>query len=231
MTQPSDHPFTPDLFERDDETDDALFYAVPRKAVHLDDGAIAAVRRFFADTLPRGGALLDLMSSWRSHLPKDLELRRVVGLGMNAEEMADNPDLDEHLVHDLNRDPELPFADTEFDAAALTVSMQYLTRPIEVFREIARVLRPGGPFVVVLSHRCFPTKAVRIWHRCETMRERMELGMAYFRFAGGFTDLLGVDLRPSFPAGGDPAVAVVARRAGDETGPRRPTSGWRKRHF
>jgi SAM-dependent methyltransferase len=224
-----DHPFTPDLFARADEGDDALFYATPRKVVHLDEPAIAAVREFFAENLPPQGELLDLMASWRSHLPKRLRAKRVVGLGMNAEEMSDNPELDEFIVHDLNRDPELPFEERSFDGAVLTVSVQYLTRPIEAFRSIARCLRPAAPLIVVVSHRCFPTKAVKIWHQCQTMRERMELGMAYFSFAGGFSDVLGVDLRPSVPAGEDPVRAIIGRREGGAVPSSRGNVAWRRR--
>lgn len=226
---PDDHPFTPDLFARTDESDDALFYATARKVVHLDAPAIAAVGDFFAENLPPQCELLDLMASWRSHLPKRLSRRRVVGLGMNAEEMSDNPDLDEFVLHDLNRDPELPFKEAAFDGAMLTVSIQYLTRPIDVFRSVARCLRPGAPFIVVVSHRCFPTKAVKIWHQCRTMRERMELAMAYFNFAGGFSDVLGVDLRPSVPEGEDPVRAIIGRRVGASEPRRRPGAGWRRR--
>jgi SAM-dependent methyltransferase len=226
---PGDHPFTPDLFARADESDDALFYAMARKVVHLDEPAIAAVSGFFAENLPPDGELLDLMASWRSHLPKRLQAKRVVGLGMNAEEMSDNPDLDEFVVHDLNRDPELPFREGEFDGAMLTVSVQYLTRPIDVFRSVAGCLRPAAPFIVVVSHRCFPTKAVKIWHQCQTMRERMELGMAYFSFAGGFNDVLGVDLRPSVPAGEDPVRAIIGRRQGSANPSKRGGVTWRRR--
>jgi hypothetical protein len=224
----ADNPFTPDLFERADESDDGLFYSDARKVVHIDDAAIAAVAAFYGENLPPGGELLDVMSSWRSHLPRGFDRGRVVGLGMNVEEMADNPDLDDWVLHDLNKNPELPFADEQFDGAMLTVSMQYLTKPLEVFRSIARCLRPGAPLIVVVSHRCFPTKAVKIWHRCETMRERMELGMAYFCFAGGFSDVLGVDLRPSVPPGEDPVRAIIGRRASEAASARRPT-GWRRR--
>ena len=185
---------------------------MPRKVVHLDESAVAAVTAFFAEQLPSHADLLDVMASWRSHLPKRLPRKHVIGLGMNDEEMANNPDLDAWVVHDLNRNPELPFADRSFDGATLTVSMQYLTKPIEVFRSIARCLRPGAPLIVVVSHRCFPTKAVKIFHQCQTMRERMELGMAYFSFAGGFADVLGVDLRPSAAPGEDPVRAIIGRR-------------------
>src|SRR5438477_4026317 len=102
-------------FARMDPTDDATFYAFARKVVHIDDGAIDALRRRYAELLPAGGRILDLMSSWRSHLP-DSTKGPVIGLGMNAEEMADNPQLAEVVVHDLNRDPRLPFPDAHFDA-------------------------------------------------------------------------------------------------------------------
>jgi SAM-dependent methyltransferase len=155
-----------DPFARIDDTDDAAFYEPERKVVHLEPGAIAALRAFYARVLPPGGAVLDLMASWRSHLPEELGPERlgpVTGLGMNAAEMAENPQLDDFVVHDLNRRPTLPFPDDRFDAVACAVSVQYLTRPLEVFGEVVRVVRPGGPIVVSFSNRCFPTKAVAIW--------------------------------------------------------------------
>src|SRR2546427_967207 len=158
-----DHPFTPEMFQRMDESDDPLFYAFPRKVVHIDEPAIAAVGQFLAATFAPHSVLLDLMSSWRSHLPPGFVKQRLVGLGLNAEEMADNPDLDEYVVQDLNADPRLPFAADYFDGAVVTVSIQYLTQPLAVFAEVRRVLKPGGPFVVLFSNRMFPTKAVRIW--------------------------------------------------------------------
>ena len=144
-----------------DPSDDALFYAVERKVVHIEPGAIEALRRHYEAVLPRGGRVLDLMSSWRSHLPDGLG--HVTGLGMNAAEMTDNPQLDDFVVHDLNREPALPFDDASFDAVVCAVSVQYLVHPVEVFADVRRVLRPGGPVVVSFSNRCFPTKAVAAW--------------------------------------------------------------------
>ena len=143
--------FDPRYFRREDETPDAEFYAEPRMTVHIDDDAIAAVTQVYRDLLPAGGEVLDLMSSWRSHLPADVPFARVVGLGMNAAEMAENPQLDEFVVHDLNADPRLPFPDASFDGCCITVSVQYLLQPVEVFREVNRVLRPGAPFVLTYS--------------------------------------------------------------------------------
>ncbi len=145
-----DHPFTPEMFQRMDESDDPLFYAFPRKVVHIDEPAIAAVGQFLAATFAPHGVLLDLMSSWRSHLPPGFVKQRLVGLGLNAEEMADNPDLDEYVVHDLNADPRLPFAADYFDGAVVTVSIQYLTQPLAVFAEVRRVRKPEWrtPFAI-----------------------------------------------------------------------------------
>lgn len=208
-----DHPFTPEMFQRMDDSDDAQFYALPRKVVHIDEPAIAAVGQFLAATFAPQGVLLDLMSSWRSHLPSGFVKQRLIGLGLNAEEMADNPDLDEHIVHDLNADPRLPFADNHFDGVLITVSIQYLTQPLAVFAEVGRVLKPASPFVVLFSNRMFPTKAVRVWQVLRD-EQRAELVRAYFHYAGGFDEAVFHDLSPH-PGLSDPLYAVCARKAGE----------------
>jgi SAM-dependent methyltransferase len=147
-------------FDKADRSPDADFYCEPRFVVHVDNGAIAAVTAVYAQILPQGGAILDLMSSWVSHLPGGAEYKSVVGHGMNVRELAANERLSRWFVQDLNENPVLPLETATFDAACLCVSVQYLQRPVEVFREVARVLRPGSPFVVTFSNRCFPTKAV-----------------------------------------------------------------------
>ena len=154
--------FPAEFFRREDEGDGRLFYESPRLVVHIDDHAISAIRKFFARVLPLDGVILDLMSSWRSHLPEEFK-GRAVGLGLNAIEMAENPQLSDGVVHDLNADPRLPFEDESFDAAAVTVSIQYLTKPVAVFRDVNRVLKAGGAFHVIYSNRMFPTKAVAVW--------------------------------------------------------------------
>ncbi len=178
----NDRQLPPTYFQRQDESADGLFYTTPRRVVHIDDGAICALTALLAKLLPPAGVYLDLMSSWRSHLPDELEPKRVVGLGMNAAEMADNPQLNEHLVHNLNENPTLPFADGEFDAAICTVSVQYMTKPLEIFREVNRVLQPGGLFIVSFSNRCFPTKAVAAW-LAGGDREHLGLVQGYFTTA------------------------------------------------
>jgi len=198
---------SPLAYAREDESGDEQFYAMPRKVVHIDDGAIAALGDLYAAVLPPGGRLLDLMSSWRSHLPADIRASEVVGLGLNAEEMADNPQLAAHVVHDVNRAARLPFGDAEFDGAMCAVSIQYVVHPVRLLREVRRVLRPGAPFVVSFSNRCFPTKAVAVW--LDTSDEQhVQLVRSYFEAAGGFAEVCGED-RSS--RRGDPLYAVWAR--------------------
>ena len=201
-------PFRPEHFQRVDEADDALFYTTPRLVTHIDDAAIAAITRFYETLIPEGGAVLDLMSSWVSHLPANGTFGSVTGLGMNAEELEANPRLSQRVVQDLNKDPVLPFSTGAFDAAIVTVSVQYLTRPVEVFAEVGRVLRPGAPFAVAYSNRMFPTKAVAVWQAFGD-RDHAELIGAYFRLSGRFGPPQAYDLSPG--AGADPVFMVVAR--------------------
>lgn len=196
-------------FRRHDESPDTAFYVAPRFVTHIDDGAIAAVTALYRELLPAGGDVLDLMSSWVSHLPGDVAYGRVAGLGLNAEELGANPRLTEWRVQDLNADPRLPYGDAAFDGAGCCVSVQYLVRPVEVFREVARVLRPGAPFVVTFSNRCFPTKAVAAWQALDD-RGHVQLVAEYGRLAGGFE---AAEARAHAPRRGDPLYGVILRRA------------------
>ena len=202
----------PSFFQREDESDDSIFYTEPRLLAHIDDYAIEAARRLYAELLPRHAALLDLMSSYKSHMPPDLQWTRLAGLGMNETELRENDQLTDYAVANINADPRLPYGDEEFDGAVVTVSVQYMTRPVEVFRDVARVLKPEAPFIITYSNRMFPTKAVRIWRALDD-RERAALISVYFREAGGFGDVTMEDR--SIDSGGynDPLFAVWARRS------------------
>jgi len=198
--------FPPEYFRRTDERHDDEFYALPRLVVHIDEPAIRALTALLAKVLPPAGVYLDLMSSWRSHLPTELKPTRVVGLGMNATEMDDNPQLDAYIVHNLNQKPTLPLADAEFDAAICTVSVQYMTRPLEIFRQVNRVLKPGGIFVVSFSNRCFPTKAVAAW-RTTTDEQHIQLVGSYFNAACNWTE---PQAKANVPKTSDPLYALWA---------------------
>lgn len=208
MTAAPENPLRPEHFERIDESDDSAFYGEPKLVTHIDDAAIESLSRFYGELIPRSAAVLDLMTSWVSHLPPELTLEHLAGLGMNVAELDENPRLTERVVQDLNRDPALPFIDQRFDAAIVTVSVQYLTRPIEVFAEVGRVLKPGAPFAVAYSNRLFPTKAVAIW-RALGDREHADLIALYFRLSGRFVPAQAHDISPG--PGRDPMYVVVGR--------------------
>jgi SAM-dependent methyltransferase len=194
----------PQAFARTDESPDDRFYVQPRFVEHIDETAVGDVVRIHRERLPPGGEILDLMSSWVSHLPGDVPYVRVAGLGMNAEELARNPRLDDYVVHDLNAQPVLPYPDDAFDAATICVSIQYLTQPVRVLGDLARVVRSGGPVVITFSNRCFPTKAVAIWQGIDN-HGHLLLVSKYLETAGW----LGIQRIESPRRTADPLFAVI----------------------
>ncbi len=195
----------PRAFDKADPSPDRLFYAQPRLVAHIDPAAIATVTALYRRHLPAGGAILDLMSSWISHLPPEAGYASVTGHGMNAQELAANQRLSARFVQDLNADPALPVPSAAFDGACLCVSVQYLQQPVAVFREVRRVLRPGAPFIITFSNRCFPTKAVAIWQALDGFGQQ-EL-VALYLTRSGFTEIARSQ---SLPPGQDPLWAVIA---------------------
>jgi SAM-dependent methyltransferase len=195
------------LFDRLDDSADTLFYQAPRFVAHIDDATIAALADYYDEILFDGADVLDLMSSWISHLPAEAVLGRVAGLGMNMQELEANPRLTEHVVHDLNVTPQLPYADHAFDFVFIAVSIQYLVRPIEVFGEIGRVLRPGGQLVVATSHRCFPTKAIRGFQE-GAPADRIRLISEYMTRASAYDEPVFLDRSPQQA---DPLWLVTGR--------------------
>ena len=192
-------------FERADESADERFYAEPRMVLHIDQSTVDALTAYYRDFLPEDADVLDLMSSWVSHLPEGHALGRVAGLGMNAEELAANPQLTERCVQNLNEHPVLPYEDNGFDRAMIVVSIQYLTRPVEVMSELRRVLRPGGRACVAMSHRLFPTKAIAAFQRLP-VQQRVQL-VGYYLEAGGFKE---IEFTDASPARGDPLWLMTA---------------------
>jgi SAM-dependent methyltransferase len=187
--------FWPDApFARIADEADAGFYAMPRMVSHIDRTASREIARLYQRLLPEGGRVLDLMASWESHLPKQHRLDSVVGLGMNEQELGANALFDEHCVHDLNLDPQLPYSDKEFDAVICSLSVEYLVKPFDVFSEVARVLQPGGRFIVTFSNRWFPPKVIRAWEGMHDF-ERPGLVLEYFLRDGLFSDLETLSLR------------------------------------
>ena len=203
---PDDLP--PEAFARIDEGDDLAFYAMPRLVHHIDEGAIAALGTLYGTLLPDNGVILDLMSSWDSHLPADLQVAEMIGHGMNAEELAANPRLDRWFIQDLNLDRALPFDDNALDAVLCCVGMQYLQHPIEITAEVRRILKPGGLFLVSFSNRCFWTKAVEIWRKLSDHGHNNLV--RWYMERAGFAAI--ESFMPSDGSQGDPLIMVLGRK-------------------
>jgi SAM-dependent methyltransferase len=198
-----------------DLTDDAVFYSEPRFVTHVDVAFIQRLTNLYRQVLQPDTKILDLMSSWVSHLPEDVKFSEVVGHGLNEAELARNPRLDRYFIQNLNQDLKLPCADGEFAAVLNTVSVQYLQFPDAIFAEILRVLQPGGVAIISFSNRMFPHKAINAW-RDGNDEQHLELVSSYFRSTSGFGEPKVVAHR----GGGmlpwlsltDPFYAVMAKK-------------------
>ncbi|MBN2317488.1 MAG: methyltransferase domain-containing protein [Acidobacteria bacterium] len=221
LVDPSHHQVN---FSRMDESDDALFYSKERLVSHLDSLALETIVDLIENLVVEDNpTILDLMASWDSHIPVRLRSCRITGLGMNETELKKNEVLSDYVVHDLNRDCRLPFPDGHFDVVLNTVSVDYLKNPVEVFREVGRILKPGGLFLVIFSNRMFPEKAVKIW-RESSEEERILLLEEIFQETGAF-DSTGLFIskgrpRPSddkyanLGTPSDPVYAIYAEKPG-----------------
>jgi SAM-dependent methyltransferase len=202
-----------------DETDDTLFYDVPRFVTHVDESFIQQLTDLYRDRLQPNSTIFDMMSSWVSHLPEDMEFDHVEGHGLNEAELAQNPRLDHYFVQNLNQKQLLPLPDKRFDAVLNTVSVQYLQRPEAVFAEIYRILKPGGIAIVSFSNRMFYQKAIQAW-RDSSESDRVELVQQYFNAIPGFSKPEVIVRLSTLPRmlqlmgipGGDPFYAVIAQR-------------------
>ena len=199
----------PGAFDKLDAEEDEYFYEPARLVCHIDDGAIAALTGFYRTALPEGGVLLDLMSSWVSHLPPEIDYAEVIGHGMNKDELAANPRLSRWFVQNLNRETKLPLPDASIDAAMICVSIQYLQQPVAVLRDLQRVLRPGGLIIISFSNRCFPTKAVAVWRALDDAGHA-KLVEHYLRQAG-FANIETHRLAEWVEDVSDPMIAVAGR--------------------
>ncbi|AFZ33875.1 Methyltransferase type 11 [Stanieria cyanosphaera PCC 7437] len=202
-----------------DETSDRDFYAFPRFVTHVDEGFIDQLTNLYREQLQPQTRILDLMSSWVSHLPEEMEFAHVEGHGMNEEELAKNPQLNHYFIQNLNQNPQFLLADADFDAVLITVSVQYLQYPEAIFSEIYRILKPNGITIVSFSNRMFYQKAIAAW-RDGTESSRVELVKQYFQSVSGFSSPEVIVRQSPVPTmlrmlglvGGDPFYAVIARK-------------------
>jgi len=211
---PPEWPFPPEAFARQDESDDADFYSTPRLVYHIDEGAVRALTNYYKDNIPADSAILDICSSWVSHYPADFPetMSRISATGMNALELEANDQLSDFAPKNLNVDPTLPYADESFDVVTCVVSVDYLNKPIGIFQEVQRVLKPGGKFILSQSNRCFPTKAIRMWLGMNDLQHCLVIA-AYFNYSGGWTPARAFDVSPTGPRTNDPLFIVEATKA------------------
>lgn len=207
----------PEQRQKLDPGDDALFYAEPRFVQHLDGAFRRRLTDLYRERIPAGAVVLDLMSSWVSHLPDDVRYGEVIGHGLNESELRANPRLDRHWRQNLNLVQSLPLADASVDAALIVAGWQYLQQPEAVAAELARVVRPGGQLITTFSNRMFATKAPRIWLEGND-RERLSYVAEVLSAHGWQVDaVIAEDTRAEGPLGwlggrGDPFFAVIGRR-------------------
>lgn len=212
-------PLRPEQRTKLDQAEDSQFYSFPRFVTHVDEGFIDQLTELYRERLKPNTRILDMMSSWVSHLPDEIEFTHVEGHGMNEEELAKNPRLDHYFIENLNDTPKFPLADQDFDAVLNAVSVQYLQYPEAIFAEIYRILKPGGIAIVSFSNRMFSQKAIAAW-RENTEMGRVELVKSYFRSVPGFSEPEGIVRSSSVPSflqmlgvgGADPFYAVIAQR-------------------
>eukprot|EP00591_Stephanopyxis_turris_P007861 CAMPEP_0195524494 /NCGR_PEP_ID=MMETSP0794_2-20130614/24366_1 /TAXON_ID=515487 /ORGANISM="Stephanopyxis turris, Strain CCMP 815" /LENGTH=244 /DNA_ID=CAMNT_0040654729 /DNA_START=181 /DNA_END=912 /DNA_ORIENTATION=+ len=216
-------PYTDADLNRLDNSDDSNFYDTPRFVTHIDESATESLTDYYREEMnamlkkrssnnasaSSSVDVLDLCSSWISHLPSDIPLGRVVGVGMNGEELAANPQLTEYVVQDLNKNPVLAdFEDGSFDVVCNVVSVDYLTNPLEVFKETHRVLKPNGVALISFSNRCFPTKAVAMWLQADDIG-RLTIVASYFHYAAIWKTIEAIDCRPQIETPARPSFKDV----------------------
>ena len=198
-----------------DASDDALFYAQPRFVQHLDGGFRARLTQLYRQRIPPGAVVLDLMSSWVSHLPEEVAYAEVIGHGLNGQELEANPRLHRHWVQNLNQSQRLPLDDASIDAVLVVAGWQYLQEPEAVAAELARVVRPGGPLIVAFSNRMFATKAPQVWLDASDRERLTQVAEVLAAHGWGIERVLAEPTRAAGPLGwiggqGDPFFAVIA---------------------
>lgn len=226
---PTEYPFPPQAFRRQDETDDADFYSTPRYCYHIDEGAVRAITNYYKTNIEPGSAILDICSSWVSHFPNDFpeKMSRISATGMNALELKENKALTDFDPRNLNIEPKLPYQDESFDVVTCVVSVDYLIHPLEVFREVNRVLKPGGKFILSQSNRCFPSKAIAMWLEQSDLQHCLVIA-AYFHYSKGWKPAKIMDCSPRGPRTDNPLFIIEGTKGSVEP-PKLDASRWLKK--
>ena len=211
-----DWPYSAADLNRLDNSDDSVFYYQPRFVTHIDDGAISSLTKFYQQEFTALNKdsldVLDLCSSWISHLPEEgINYGKVVGLGMNERELAENKQLTDFVVQDLNENPIMSqFDDNSFDVICNVVSVDYLTKPLEIFQEMNRILRPGGISLMSFSNRCFPTKAIAMWLQADDIG-RLTIVGSYYHYSAKWASIEALNIKEMLPNPERPAAGEIMK--------------------
>ena len=148
---------------KSDICDDEIFYQQPRFVHHLSDSFRTRLTSLYSEYLLNHHIILDLMSSWVSHLPSNISYKKVIGHGMNEAELSSNERLDRFFVQNLNKKQNMPIEDSSIDVGLIVAGWQYLQYPEKVSLELSRVIKSDSLLIISFTNRAFWTKAPNIW--------------------------------------------------------------------
>ena len=148
---------------KSDISDDEIFYQQPRFAHHLSDSFRTRLTSLYSEYLLKHHIILDLMSSWVSHLPTNIRYKKVIGHGMNQAELSTNQRLDSFFVQNLNKKQNMPIEDSSIDVGLIVAGWQYLQYPEKVSLELSRIIKSDSLLIISFTNRAFWTKAPNIW--------------------------------------------------------------------
>tara|TARA_B100001769_G_scaffold25409_1_gene16774 strand:- start:11 stop:661 length:651 start_codon:yes stop_codon:yes gene_type:complete len=148
---------------KSDISDDGIFYQQPRFVHHLSDSFRNRLTSLYSEYLLNHHIILDLMSSWVSHLPSNISYKKVIGHGMNEAELSSNERLDRFFVQNLNKKQNMPIEDSSVDVGLIVAGWQYLQYPEKVSLELSRVIKSDSLLIISFTNRAFWTKAPNIW--------------------------------------------------------------------
>ncbi|ABM75612.1 Hypothetical protein NATL1_10541 [Prochlorococcus marinus str. NATL1A] len=148
---------------KSDISDDGIFYQQPRFVHHLSDSFRNRLTSLYSEYLLNHYIILDLMSSWVSHLPSNISYKKVIGHGMNEAELSSNERLDKFFVQNLNKKQNMPIEDSSVDVGLIVAGWQYLQYPEKVSLELSRVIKSDSLLIISFTNRAFWTKAPNIW--------------------------------------------------------------------
>ena len=151
--------------ERDkiDDSDDQIFYQNPRYVNHLSFSFRNRLTNLYSKYLYSNNVILDLMSSWVSHLPTNTKYKKIIGHGMNESELRANKRLDSFWVQNLNKIQILPIEDSSVDTGLIVAGWQYLQYPEKISLELSRIIKKDSLLIISFSNRAFWTKSPNIW--------------------------------------------------------------------